>query len=77
MDTVLLRSMSTGTDIAHGGTQRLNDVVDGPVDYEGRPVYRSQSGGWKSSSFIICESQIANPDSFTTSKFDISSINLR
>ncbi|XP_048226603.1 protein NRT1/ PTR FAMILY 5.10 isoform X1 [Ricinus communis] len=28
------------------------DTVDGSVDYEGRPVHRSISGGWRSASFI-------------------------
>lgn len=48
--------MSTGTDIADAdaGTPLLNDAVDGSVDYKGPPVYRSQSGGWKPASFIIC-----------------------
>ncbi|KAA8538678.1 hypothetical protein F0562_028286 [Nyssa sinensis] len=31
----------------------LDDVVDGAVDYKGRPVTRSKSGGWISASFII------------------------
>uniref|UniRef100_A0A5B6YQ37 Peptide/nitrate transporter n=1 Tax=Davidia involucrata TaxID=16924 RepID=A0A5B6YQ37_DAVIN len=30
-----------------------DDVVDGAVDYKGRPVTRSKSGGWRSASFII------------------------
>ncbi|KDP35100.1 hypothetical protein JCGZ_10942 [Jatropha curcas] len=29
------------------------DTVNGSVDYNGRPVYRSSSGGWRSASFII------------------------
>ncbi|KAH7525029.1 hypothetical protein FEM48_Zijuj06G0181700 [Ziziphus jujuba var. spinosa] len=31
----------------------LNDTVDGAVDYKGRPVLKSMSGGWRSSGFII------------------------
>ncbi|KAL5973575.1 hypothetical protein ACLOJK_030226 [Asimina triloba] len=31
----------------------LGDIVDGSVDYRGRPVARSSSGGWKSAFFII------------------------
>lgn len=31
----------------------LHDSVDGCVDYKGRPVRRSSSGGWRSASFII------------------------
>ncbi|KAG9444150.1 hypothetical protein H6P81_015490 [Aristolochia fimbriata] len=30
-----------------------DDAVQGAVDYEGRPVYRSRSGGWRSALFII------------------------
>lgn len=30
-----------------------DDVVDGNVDYKGRPVKRSKSGRWKSASFIM------------------------
>ncbi|XP_027092924.1 protein NRT1/ PTR FAMILY 5.10 isoform X1 [Coffea arabica] len=35
-------------------TALLDDVVDGNVDYKGRPIKRSKSGRWKSASFIIC-----------------------
>ncbi|KAC3319961.1 hypothetical protein FH972_027195 [Carpinus fangiana] len=35
-------------------TPLLLDAVDGAVDYEGRPVFRSNSGGWRSASLIIC-----------------------
>ena len=31
----------------------LDDVVDGVLDYKGRPVARSKFGGWRSASFII------------------------
>nr|XP_023879772.1 protein NRT1/ PTR FAMILY 5.10-like isoform X1 [Quercus suber] len=31
----------------------LTDTVDGAVDYRGRPVLRSNTGGWRSSYFII------------------------
>lgn len=31
----------------------LNDAVEGSIDFKGRPVYRSGSGGWRSASFII------------------------
>ncbi|CAK9139840.1 unnamed protein product, partial [Ilex paraguariensis] len=34
-------------------TPLLDDVVDGVVDCNGRPVNRSNSGGWRSASFII------------------------
>ncbi|XXG43904.1 hypothetical protein AAC387_Pa01g3834 [Persea americana] len=30
-----------------------DDTVDGAVDYKGRPVTRSTTGGWRSASFII------------------------
>ncbi|GLU16341.1 hypothetical protein SLE2022_327790 [Rubroshorea leprosula] len=35
------------------GIPLLYDAVDGCVDYKGRPVLRSSSGGWRSASFII------------------------
>ncbi|XP_050209248.1 protein NRT1/ PTR FAMILY 5.14-like isoform X2 [Mercurialis annua] len=35
------------------GTPLIEDTVDGSVDYKGRPVYRSSSGGWRSASFLI------------------------
>ncbi|GLT27070.1 hypothetical protein SLA2020_020980 [Shorea laevis] len=35
------------------GTPLLDDPVDGCVDYKGRPVHRSSSGGWRSVSLII------------------------
>ncbi|GLT32851.1 hypothetical protein SLA2020_074860 [Shorea laevis] len=31
----------------------LDDTVDGSVDFKGRPVHRSSSGGWRSAAFII------------------------
>ncbi|KAI3464337.1 hypothetical protein Pfo_021000 [Paulownia fortunei] len=31
----------------------LNDTVEGSIDFKGRPVSRSKSGGWRSASFII------------------------
>lgn len=31
----------------------LGDTVDGAVDYKGRPVIRSSTGGWRAASFII------------------------
>ncbi|KAE8056158.1 hypothetical protein FH972_012951 [Carpinus fangiana] len=34
-------------------TPLLLDTVDGAVDYKGSPVLRSNSGGWRSASFII------------------------
>ncbi|KAH7525023.1 hypothetical protein FEM48_Zijuj06G0181100 [Ziziphus jujuba var. spinosa] len=34
-------------------TPLLNDTVDDAVDYKGRSVLRSKSGGWRSAVFII------------------------
>lgn len=34
-------------------TPLLDDTVDTSLDYKGRPVRRSNSGGWRSASFII------------------------
>ncbi|KAM7497615.1 hypothetical protein LguiA_022029 [Lonicera macranthoides] len=40
----------TGADTS---TPLLDDVVDGVVNFQGNPVHRSKSGGWRSASFII------------------------
>lgn len=34
-------------------TPLLLDIIEKAVDYKGRPVLRSNSGGWRSASFII------------------------
>ncbi|KAJ9166901.1 hypothetical protein P3X46_021590 [Hevea brasiliensis] len=34
-------------------TPLLHGVVQGSVDYKGLPIYRSNSGGWRSASFIL------------------------
>ncbi|XP_050213768.1 protein NRT1/ PTR FAMILY 5.10-like [Mercurialis annua] len=34
-------------------TPLLYDAVEGSVDFNGRPVFRSNSGGWRSAAFII------------------------
>ncbi|PPR86094.1 hypothetical protein GOBAR_AA34598 [Gossypium barbadense] len=34
-------------------TPLLDDTIDASLDYKGRPVRRSNSGGWRSASFII------------------------
>lgn len=34
-------------------TPLVDGVVDGFVDFKGRPVVRSKSGGWRSAYFII------------------------
>ncbi|KAG8378475.1 hypothetical protein BUALT_Bualt08G0141000 [Buddleja alternifolia] len=39
--------------ISDAETPLLNDAVDGSVDFKGRAVSRSKSGGWKSAAFII------------------------
>ncbi|XP_077241400.1 protein NRT1/ PTR FAMILY 5.10-like isoform X2 [Tasmannia lanceolata] len=39
--------------MASMSTPLLSDNVEGTVDYKGRPVTRSNSGGWKSAYFII------------------------
>ncbi|OMO78818.1 Proton-dependent oligopeptide transporter family [Corchorus olitorius] len=38
---------------AESETPLLDDTVDGCLDYKGRPVRRSNSGGWSSAAFII------------------------
>ncbi|XP_009788012.1 protein NRT1/ PTR FAMILY 5.10-like [Nicotiana sylvestris] len=45
--------MATGVNISDAETPFLGDVVEGSVDFKGRPVTRSKSGGWRSASFII------------------------
>lgn len=49
--------MAISTSSVYGGSEAtlplLDDVVDGAVDYKNRPVARSNSGGWRSASFII------------------------
>ncbi|XP_055829176.1 protein NRT1/ PTR FAMILY 5.10-like [Solanum dulcamara] len=45
--------MANGVNISDAETPLLGDVVEGSVDYKGRPVTRSKSGGWRSASFII------------------------
>ncbi|KAH0749290.1 hypothetical protein KY290_028522 [Solanum tuberosum] len=45
--------MANGVTISDAETPFLSDVVEGSVDYKGRPVTRSKSGGWRSASFII------------------------
>ncbi|CAA2975837.1 NRT1 PTR FAMILY -like [Olea europaea subsp. europaea] len=44
---------AAGTHLLDAETPPLNDVVHGSVDFKGRPVTRSGSGGWKSAFFII------------------------
>ncbi|KAL5558418.1 hypothetical protein UlMin_034629 [Ulmus minor] len=46
-----ISSRLIGTDDAE--VPMLDDIMDGVVDYEGRPVRRSESGGWRSAGFII------------------------
>ncbi|KAL2497390.1 Protein NRT1/PTR FAMILY 5.10 [Abeliophyllum distichum] len=46
-------AMRAGTNLLDAKTSLLNDVVHGSVDFKGRPVTRSVSGGWKSAFFII------------------------
>ncbi|KAJ0603818.1 putative proton-dependent oligopeptide transporter family, PTR2 family proton/oligopeptide symporter [Helianthus annuus] len=45
----------TGTSTHSAGVQSplLNNIVNGTVDYKGRPVLRSKSGCWRSAYFII------------------------
>ncbi|XP_009613182.1 protein NRT1/ PTR FAMILY 5.10-like [Nicotiana tomentosiformis] len=42
-----------GVNISDAEIPFLGDVVEGSVDFKGRPVTRSISGGWRSASFII------------------------
>jgi hypothetical protein len=44
------KEMSVSTTVQ---TPLLLETVDGAVDYKGRLVLRSSSGGWRSASFII------------------------
>ncbi|KAJ6744771.1 MAJOR FACILITATOR SUPERFAMILY PROTEIN ISOFORM 1 [Salix purpurea] len=51
-----LSSISSGTERSSAATpliQAADDSVNGAVDYDGNPVHRSTSGGWRSASFII------------------------
>lgn len=41
------------SDLADAAAPLIEDTVDGCVDYKGRPVNRSGSGGWRSAYFII------------------------
>ncbi|KAG6738776.1 hypothetical protein POTOM_058398 [Populus tomentosa] len=45
--------MSTSNHAPELQTPLLYDIVDGSGDHKGRPVYRSNSGGWRSAGFII------------------------
>ncbi|KAB5512562.1 hypothetical protein DKX38_029590 [Salix brachista] len=47
--------MSSSNQAAEVQTPLLYDIVDGSVDHKGRPVYRSNSGGWRSARFIIVD----------------------
>ncbi|KAF2297322.1 hypothetical protein GH714_021390 [Hevea brasiliensis] len=44
---------ASGSDSPDVQAPLLYDTVEGCVDYKGRPVYKSNSGGWRSASFII------------------------
>ncbi|CAI9114952.1 OLC1v1015779C1 [Oldenlandia corymbosa var. corymbosa] len=47
-------SAATGSNVSEIEAPFLvQDFVEGNVDYKGRPVKRSESGGWRSASFII------------------------
>ncbi|KAJ6422160.1 hypothetical protein OIU84_027162 [Salix udensis] len=51
-----LSSISSGTERSSAATpliEAADDSVNGAVDYDGNPVHRSTSGGWRSASFII------------------------
>ncbi|XP_057793622.1 protein NRT1/ PTR FAMILY 5.10-like [Salvia miltiorrhiza] len=45
--------MAAAAAISDAEAPLLDDAVDGSVDFKGRPVFRSKSGGWRSASFII------------------------
>lgn len=45
--------MSVSEAADEAGTTLLNGIVDGSVDFRGKPSVRSTSGGWRSSGFII------------------------
>ncbi|KAH6759339.1 Major facilitator superfamily protein [Perilla frutescens var. frutescens] len=49
----LLAGITTGNEISEAEPPLLNDVVRNAVDYNGQPAHRSNSGYWKSASFII------------------------
>ncbi|KAL0351302.1 UNVERIFIED_CONTAM: protein NRT1/ PTR FAMILY 5.10 [Sesamum calycinum] len=46
-------SKATGDEISEAEVPLLDDVVNGAVDFKGRPAVRSKSGCWKSASFIL------------------------
>ncbi|KAF9661583.1 hypothetical protein SADUNF_Sadunf19G0083900 [Salix dunnii] len=51
-----LSNVSSGTERSSAATpliQAADDSVNGAVDYNGNPVHRSTSGGWRSAFFII------------------------
>ncbi|KAJ6291595.1 hypothetical protein OIU76_023636 [Salix suchowensis] len=51
-----LPNISSGTERSSAATpliEAADDSVNGAVDYNGNPVHRSTSGGWRSASFII------------------------
>ncbi|KAH7568238.1 hypothetical protein JRO89_XS07G0264900 [Xanthoceras sorbifolium] len=41
------------SNLSDAGARLLEEPVDGCVDYRGRPVLRSSSGGWRSAKFMI------------------------
>ncbi|KAL0439118.1 UNVERIFIED_CONTAM: protein NRT1/ PTR FAMILY 5.15 [Sesamum latifolium] len=45
-------SKATGDEISEADVPLLEDVVNGAVDFKGRPAVRSKYGCWKSASFI-------------------------
>lgn len=45
--------MAAAAAISDAEVPLLDDTVEGSVDFKGRPVSRSESGGWRSASFII------------------------